>query len=581
MKYHEIFLMNQIYVTHPTIRIPPRLCPRDEISHPNKIIDIIFMPQQRWRAIEINQRNVQYRRIEYDKEFYDDISSSHLYVISEKLLIFEDARRVDTHSSEDMLSYLSKHHSNMFVITCPVFRFFRNSQQLDTYYSIPVNVLNNQVFIEMGTILELRNLIDTQCYTVCNGLTIFLAMVRGGVWSPKEAGIALKKWVSMNNQQLFTDADDIFDELWQYLYTIHPVPMIANFPAYYATMYPPVPCSFFTHLKIEDSIPLSQFIQDIDGNNVKCLYASPITSMFPYFNKSIFDYYNPKFLDHDTNDENILFQTPFELDYEDLQQLDIEGFIIGIIRSRRAWKWWKQNGPVYLRKIWDLNNSSHSFFNHFLQILFYLYDRPYKNIKYSKSRIRSIWNMALIVFNISHFDIYMCIATNVIKKTVYNTFNVTRLFKNMPMSFLIDVFTYYHDINNDINNNINKNKIEWFCNHKYKLYTHHDTNVMLAAFAPFIHLNDEPDEPDEILNDNDHEYILTCSIYNLLKLDPDYNLFIKHIIDKRIAKKILCIDKIFGLQQDESTVLNISDSNAYVIGMIFKDYLQSHRENLI
>ena len=552
MKYQEIFLMNHTYVNYPNQRIPTRLCHRDEIAHPNKILDIVFSRNQKWRKTKINEYPLRYKRIEYNHCFMENISSSHFYVIGEDTGVFKDAKKVRENSVDDMITYLCKHQNTLFVITSPVFQFDGEQGINRLLFSIPVST-NQAPFITTGTNIRIRDLIEEQCYSICNGLTIFLAMVRSKKWNTQDALIAIYKW-----RKYYVDDNVEMSEIWQFLHTSHPIPMIADFPMYYATMNPIVPVTFYKYLHADGTIPLSQFVDDTNQENEKCYYASPITSMFPYLNRSIISYYNDKF---SCDTLSFMINTPFSIEEEDYQYVDLEGLLISVLRSRRAWKWWKQNGVQYFKKLWELNSGSYTFFDYCLKVLFYLYSMPYKKIQYPYWRIRAIWNTMMDVYGICSIDISMFLTIHLVKTIVYTAFNITRINPPIPVSFMLDILKRYGST------------IKFFDSHKYKLYTHHDRNIMINIFSPYITL----------VNNGTNEYSLHCSLYQLLSLDLYYKKhMVNHIIDKRISMKLLYIDKLFGLKIDKKNILNIMDDNdAYRVGIIMKEYIRENRSLLI
>jgi len=553
MKYKEVFLMNHVYVAHPHRRVPVKLCPRDEVAHPSKLIDVVRANQRTWREININAGTLYHMRFEYDKRFYRDLVSSHFYVLtdSESICMFTDAARVSWDDEQDMFEFLERHGSTMFAITSPVFRLETSLHRNDIYYSIPVHVNNDPVYLAPDNVVELRDMINSRCYTVCNGFTLFLAMVRGRGWSGKVAWYALQRWTEVQ-------PDIQQGSVWHNLHVSHPVPMIGDFPAYYATMNPPLPFRFMCLLDREDALPSSQFVEQINENSAMCLYSTPITSMFPYFHKSIFHYYNPRF--HVSDDTLPLFETPFGTDENDEQLVDIEGFFIAMLRSKRAWKWWKQNGALYMRHAYQINGNSIGFLMYCFQVLFYLYKRPYYDISYSHSRVRSIWVLLIELFDVSPQDMKLFLQINIVRSTIYKHFNIRRWHPSFPISFLVDVFNIY------------KSRIDWFDTHTSRVYTTntYDPRIMGAIFAPYLMLQ----------NEQTNEYLLKCSIYQLLKFSRTGLQFIESILDKRITNKIHCIQELFGLKNNPP-VLDFPEQGAYEVGNVLMDYLRTHRDCFI
>lgn len=587
MIYQELFLLNNIPVVHPNRRIPTKLCPRDEVAHPEKLVEIVSSVCRNWRPIRINGQNLYYLRSEYDRAFYDNVVSSHLYVLTDHVSnsMFYDANRVRPDSFQDMFDFLQRHAYNLFAITTPVFTILTEGSIPFVYYTVPVHNINAPVYLPLENVTKLRDMLNSRCYTVCNGLTLFLAMVRAREWGKREALAALVAW----QQNGISDNEPIgIPEIWHELHVSHPVPMISDFPSYYAAMHPPVPRSFLDHVKQDECVPISQLVDDTDTDDIRCIYASPLTAMYPYFNSELFHYYNREFLAGDgpsTSTRDTVFDTPFEIDEDDMQLIDVEGFLIGILRSRRAWRWWLRHGPTYLRKLHGLYKPSQTaFVIHIMQVLFYLYTRPYvaNGIKYSRTKVRSIWHLVLTMFDVEVSDIRLLINITTVRSLIYNRFAINRWNPPIPMSFMIDVMSHY------------KNDINWFANCKNKIFTVHayDMKTMAELFGSYISVctsaaadatdTSAPPSPPAppAPPDAEVQYSLRCSIYQLLKLEQNGRKFVEHVLDKHLSQKLLCIDRIFGMK-DTPTVLAISPSNAYEIGILLKEYLRDNRNSLV
>ncbi len=559
MKYKELFLINHVYVVHPHKRKPIKLCPREEVAHPERLDDIVFRNSRNWRDINIDGTIMRYLRGEHDKQFYENIASSHFYVLTDvaSTSIFLDAQRVSRNSIDEMVCFLLKHHSTNFLVTAPVFVMETYRRIPNIHFSIPVSDVHVPIYLPLGNTIEVRDMINTRCYTVCNGITLFLAMVRINRWTPGIARSAFEIW-----QRSCTDVHPAdLQGVWQDLYTAHPIPMIADFPNYYATMYPPVPVSFLPCLNSEDTVPLSQFVEQNveDEDDTTSFYASPLTSMYPYFNQDIFDYYNPNFANTDTVQP--VFQAPFDIEDDDIQFVDIEGFLIGILRSRRAWKWWKRFGPTYIKKAFHANNGSYGFLMYIFQVLFDLYELPYISIRYTRSKVRSIWISILDMIDIPPYDIKMFVNIILVKSIIYKHFNINRWNPNIPIPFMVDVMRRY------------QNNMDWYKVSRNKVYTisTYDINEILAIFSPYMRIH----------NENSNEYTLVCSFYQLLKMDEKGAIFVKRVLDRHVAKKLLCIERIFGMKNDMSPIADVTEHDGYAIGNIVMDYLKDNRGDII
>jgi hypothetical protein len=52
------------------------------------------------------------------------------------------------------------------------------------------------------------------------------------------------------------------------------------------------------------------------------------------------------------------------------------------------------------------------------------------------------------------------------------------------------------------------------------------------------------------------------------------------VIDKRTAKKLLCVQELFGLKK-ERPLVDLPEQEAYVVGTVLMDYLQNHRDSIM
>lgn len=558
MMYKEIFLINHVYVIHPHRRVPTKLCPRDEIAHPSKLLEVVMPSTRTWREFRLQENVLYSMRVEYDRRFADDLTASHLYVLTDNASIsmFADAHSVGWDNEEDMLQFLEKYAHAPFAVTAPVFRLETDMNTPDIYYSVPIHTVQAPAYLALGNVVELRDLVNTRCYTVCNGLTLFLAMVRSCQWSGKIAWRALQQW-----RRLHPDAQENpppLSDTWNMLYTNHPVPMIAEFPAYYGTMHPPLPNCFLPLLDEEGATPLSQFVDDTDPEEALCLFATPMTSMFPYFHKRLFNHYNPDFVRTDSTLP--MFETPFGTDHDDSQFVDIEGFFIAMLRSKRAWRWWERHGALYMRRAYEANGENESFLMYCFQVLFYLYERPYYDIRYSRSRVHAMWNLILVTFDVPAREIKLFLQTMVVRNLIYEEFNIRRWHPTFPIAFLVDIMNIYRD------------RIDWFDVHKNRIFTTHsyEHNAVIALFAPYLTLD----------NEEENEYILHCSLYQLLKLDRVGFRFITRVFDRRMADRLHCVQEMFGLKKSKPTV-DFPEQGAYEVGTIMMEFFRNQRGQLI
>jgi hypothetical protein len=151
--------------------------------------------------------------------------------------------------------------------------------------------------------------------------------------------------------------------------------------------------------------------------------------------------------------------------------------------------------------------------------------------------------------------------SDIIKTIIYKAFTINRWNPKIPTSFMVDIMNIY------------KETMNWFNTHIKRIYTTniYDNTILVPIFTPYI----------QVSADVANEYTMTCSFYHLLKLDEMGSIFVKYILDKRICKKLLCIEKIFGLKPEQEPLVPLSDHDASTIGNILTEYLRSNRNLLI
>jgi hypothetical protein len=129
-----------------------------------------------------------------------------------------------------------------------------------------------------------------------------------------------------------------------------------------------------------------------------------------------------------------------------------------------------------------------------------------------------------------------------------------------PIAFLVDIINIYKD------------RIDWFGVHKNRICMTHryEHNTMISIFAPYLTLD----------NEENNEYILKCSLYQLFKLDRVGLQFVNSVLDRQIANKLHCIQEMFGLKNSLPT-MDFPEQGAYEVGTIMIDFFRTKRGQLI
>lgn len=175
--------------------------------------------------------------------------------------------------------------SDYYILTDCVSMFDSNIKKdfewLKSYWNclalITTNTTNNYPTVRCDH-ADLPSLLDNRCYTIVNGLTIYLAYHRARKIRARDALPVLQNFVATFSQSPLQPVT----VAWEHLYYGKNVPNIADLPWYYTCMGPQWADPRICRLFYTDS-----FVYH--STNASILYASPRNAMYPYFNPDIYN----------------------------------------------------------------------------------------------------------------------------------------------------------------------------------------------------------------------------------------------------------------------------------------------------
>lgn len=309
---------------------------RQEIASPQRllfcVLDNIYNP---WRIYRHDGCVLYYKRFH------------HYFILTQKPRMFD----FSFSTPED---WLENHWDTLAIITTDI---SNNIATSNNYHQTRVYIAGHHP----ENILD--DLIDEKCYTVFNGLTLFLALHRIGILKCNTIYATLQQFVATNGVQPLQNVPDD----WHEIYYDRNIPNIADHPWYYLCM--GIPWADRKIMELFRWNDIDPFPEMVTQSMV--VFTSAHTAMFPYFNISFWKSHEEWL----SFDENII--------------PDYTGFFMGVTRTKRAFKWYLNNHENVATKFRQVVTPSYCY--RLFHTLFNIY-----NSGYQQARIRRIWKLYIL-----------------------------------------------------------------------------------------------------------------------------------------------------------------------------------------
>ena len=586
MNYREMNLINNALIIPPNEYRYCRYCPREEIAHPLKLKSIIDSFTLRW-DIHHYDLNVFYVSwlpwFKTYKNYNELIHTSLFHILTEKPAMFslfrniinnpqytKDALKNFSNKNEfiyELNDWLSKWWNTPFLITIPILHHCRGAFITDNLYPPRRMYLED---IPSQEYLDLQ--LDNQSYTICNGLTLFLAFHRLNIITPNVAYPILKNFIDMNKPHIFQDVTDV----WYNLYYNTVISHIADFPSIYISNGPD-----FAHIKILRLFETDydyQFAQTIVPTTV--VYTSPFIAMFPYFNTTNWNYFQ----------SNDIWLNTININYEndDILYPDITGFIHGMLTTKKSWKYWQNNYDEILNNLAVCYISIEKLIEDLIQTCcyYYKYGSPYHN-KSLKRKVRIMWNNIIVTLDNTKQLIPAIFTRYILKhqmsERLISIGRAGALWMNeMPYGLLKDIFDIY------------KLELNLFTRLNFVIISEH-IDILRIIYPDIIVNKIENDDiipfnngniitNNTIANNiitnilNNNKYSIYRSPISILRDSFPRSLmkvFYENYIYKKIITKLCAIYKGFGIKTTGTLY------NNHLIANLLLDYLKMNKNILI
>lgn len=419
MELKQLHCINQVYIQLPNHNVPHDICPRVEIASPDKLLHVATdsFPVAEWSNVTLYDHDFLYRYVNhpethicYDKE----ITINGFYILTtDPDIFFSIPQSCDDENT--VYNWLLKWAHKYFMVTCPI---------IDGQYSI-ANSNSNKLIPIVPTEDAIHQLVIENCYTLCNGLTLLLALLRSQMLNDLLVINVLNRFFGGNDDDWYAPIPEEYFNI----YVSNPMPQTSEFPFLYACM---------------GKQKVSQFVMEylntqydfrdrtiITGNvpRTRLYYTSFTSAALPHVSAKEAEFYGMQHVIPNVDSIVSLVDNNY------YHTIDLGGFLRNIVATKGMWKWWRRNKSV-MTKIIDAFETPLMGTTFILKRLFQLYNES----KYPHSRIRAIWKDVCHDPNMmSSFLVkYMNALMNKMSR------GTTVWLPEPPVSFLLDVATCFN-----------------------------------------------------------------------------------------------------------------------------------------
>lgn len=480
------------------------------------------------------------------------VTSAGFYVLTECPSMFRTLQGVldlcnDSDASQHVSRWLSEWWQTPFLISSLVLGQRKAHHVMPRPYFV-----NNRHPVQKVPLTSddiLTQMLGAEGYTVCNGLTLFLAMVRLQLIPPFIACHAIRRIIQQNNgvRELLA----LVPPSWTNIYLSHTTPHVSDYPYIYARMGDnPAPACVINLL----CVPEATFIPEMGGDGVGAVTS--VTSAILRFTPSeMYWPIVPAILDDD----------------DDEYKPDIASFVIGTVRSRKNWKWWCSiDKHVVLSRMRAIAGDVNALLEQWLTPLAFLYATAKEHTpRLPYSRIRGMWMDVLKTYDPDGVSIpgvlrKMMVKDIVTEALVQSNMLVLGSSLRMPYALVKDIFDYY------------KERLGIWKVNSTIVFTNFDSGAVLRTVFPHATLNATG------------SVRLQQSLFAYFKNAPRrsvYRKFYKRYLESRMLSRLHGIEQGFGMKENLAPTLgvrkHVTEDNMALIGFLLKEHLRKNRDSLV
>lgn len=559
----ELPCINNVMVSHPFKKVPVDICPREEIASPSKLLALCQLTANDWDEYDMNgtiyQRAWIQMRIRYPS-LSKKVSSLGFYGLVQDPDMLASILSVSNDVSSQ-LQWLREFALKPIIVTIPLISYRTKYQEV--LYTIS-NTFPQRT-IQVSPITDLTDqMLANNAYTICNGLTLALALHRLGFWADPIFHVALTSWFE-ENENIYTD---ITPEI-QPLFVQHLIPQVCDHPFFYACMgrqKATIPVIEALRVKLNIMEP---FIQQ--HNATYSIATNASLQMLPYTPMNVFDHLLGVSLVSQFHNEEDQEENQQDEDQEDQHdesttdtRIDLGGLMQAIVTQKGVWKRWKSTYRDTLLRFQGSAEHNDEFLDRFMKRSFMLYTKGCHVGRVYTSRIRTMWRQVMDVLDPEKTRMQKWIHKYVLLSYIGNELNKRGVFgaiwlPKVPVAFLIEMSRVYGA----------KWKI-FSTSNPISVYTSFDEIRSMFPSASFA-VNETADRPYKI-------YQIQQSIMHYMSRMPrDSSL---HFFYRMMKNKSQMNLRLLRCAFMRPTIPRLEENEAYTLWTILQDYFTDHKEEL-
>ena len=548
MQYKELNLFNTSYRIPVDDKVPPELCPRDEIVDPAHVKMVMEDEHGQWHLCELGGSPFYAKYLQHDEQRCAGLQIDGFYVVTEHPTMFSSLNTC-VQTKAHLYEWLAYWWNKAVLFTVPLYIVPETGEMCFVANTYPLHKIH---VISASSPDILIDIVHFHGYTMANGLSLFVAMARLGKVDKHDAAsiITMLKNALGGFYQAVT-------EPWHTIYYSHVVMHVADNPWLYAHMGKNIAPACVRDALVEtDEDEDGEFISSIVFSN-KVYYETVRTVMLPNVRCDLIKRYDTPW-----------HKCPYDTEEGDSCFPDVSGIIIGATRTRKATKWFIESMPSLVQELKENTKQSE---NKILEKLYTTLCHLYNTAstfqpRLCYSRIRQIWQHVFTEYDPDG----VCINT-LLNRWMLRHVLATYMFHrgyiehmlyciDPPFAFLKDVFEAYSDSIN-IFKHVSHRVI---CDHK----------EAIADWLTNSNIKDHQGEPVLIVSKTMQQLFQMCYP------DTHFYEFYKVYLHRRIYSRFQAIYQGFGMLTNKDSTKWPYVPAIHTVGMLMHDYVTRHPELL-
>lgn len=551
MQYQEINLFNTAFVPPFVQKRPVSLYAREDIIDTEKIT-LACSSRVEWKLVEYQDHMYFQAWIPLQNRVtrlkHGVVQQLGVYVMTDMPTMFETAR------NGHIMDWLGHYWNKMFLMTTPIMKYIPSFslQRMDIHmdYFVPnIFPLRKHLLLDHSIHTTWIEMLDARSYTLGNGLTLFLTLLKAGIIPKVPAKACIQHLFHRYGVDLFQPVGD----RWMGLYYGHPIMHVCDNPYFYCAMGDPcVPFDIFQMFMPHDDDVIMNVAH---GNHriISTLRSVILTHFRPEWWRKVLG--------------TAWYECPLDINAEDEYAPNVASFFLSMTRTKGSWQWWLENKEEYLESLNDLLSKYHSpvrLLENLLQPVLHFYENAEE---YSPtlcySRLRSLWKQLLQRFDPNCEHIIQIIQRWSLRITFVHILK-TRGYISQPgwefeppVAFLKDVVDMYGE------------KCQLYRNMSLRIYSEYD-RLILRTYPELQY--------DTALRSNFN----TIKVLQMAPAHTTFSIFYHKILKVRIQSRLLAIYRGFGMLENRTSTVPQwrRMSGLHTIGFLVLEHVREHKDLL-